>query len=71
MLEEIVLALEGPLSPMDCLERLDFCDFSGGCAIRELWDEIAKTVKGVLGKTTLEELARRAEAVKVEARYYI
>ncbi len=56
---EAVEAVEGKTTPVECLGDRDSCSKSGGCAAREVWSEVAAAVEGVLGETTLEELAGR------------
>src|SRR3990172_11603914 len=39
-MSEVILALEGSLSPIDCLEETSFCTRSGGCAQRWVWEAV-------------------------------
>jgi Rrf2 family cysteine metabolism transcriptional repressor len=53
---EIVNALEGPLSVVDCVDNPHGCDKTGRCATRVLWCELAGAMRDVLTKTSLQEL---------------
>jgi Rrf2 family transcriptional regulator, cysteine metabolism repressor len=56
---EIVNALEGPLSVVDCVDNPQGCDRTGRCATRVLWCELAGAMRDVLKKTSLQELLDR------------
>ena len=56
---EIVSALEGPLSFVDCVDEPQGCEKSGRCVTRTVWCEAAKAVREVLEKVTLQELLDR------------
>jgi len=58
---EIVDALEGPLSLVDCVDDPQGCETSGGCVNRTEWCEAAKAVRDVLKKISLQELLDREE----------
>jgi Rrf2 family transcriptional regulator, cysteine metabolism repressor len=53
---EIVSALEGPLSMVDCVDQMKGCKNSGKCAARFVWCELAVAIKGVLEGITLQDL---------------
>lgn len=56
---EIVEALEGPLSLVECVEKKDICERSENCVARELWCRIKKELTGLLDGITLKELIER------------
>ena len=58
---EIVDALEGPLSLVDCVDDPQGCEKSGRCVTRTVWCEAAKAVREVLKKISLQELLDREE----------
>ncbi len=64
---EAVEAVEGKTAPVECVGAGNSCAKSGGCAAREVWAEVAVAVEGVLGKTTLEELAQRQQRAPAPA----
>jgi len=67
---DVVSALEGRTCPVDCVERTDACPRSAQCAARDLWCEVGGAIDGVLGRLSLEELARRQKAKENAAAMY-
>jgi len=67
---EVIEALEGSLSPIDCLEDGSTCTRAGGCAQRSLWQEVRDATVAILERTTVAELAAR-ERPAVGGRYFI
>jgi Rrf2 family protein len=55
---EIVEALEGPMSVIDCVAQPASCDKSEACATRPLWIGLSKSITQALDAVTLEQLAR-------------
>lgn len=60
---EILQALEGRITLVDCVDQPNICDRKSGCATRELWVEIAELTMEYLRSKTLAELARRQEII--------
>lgn len=60
---EVVAALEGPIVPLDCLEESSQCSRSGGCAQREMWEEVRDAILRVLDNTSIGQLAARDRSV--------
>jgi Rrf2 family protein len=60
-LSEIIRILEGPTSPVECLDDSDRCDKIKSCAARDLWARMKEAVDNVLDSTTLKDLARLQE----------
>ena len=60
-LNEAVVALEGPLSPTLCSDELspEECQYSGTCAVREIWNLVTEATQRVLTETTFAQLAKR------------
>jgi len=56
---DVVQALEGSLSPVDCVDTPKLCPRARECAARELWVEMRDAINGVLGSRTLADLADR------------
>ena len=52
---EIVEALEGEVSPVDC----GGCPYSGACSSRGLWDEVGSSLESKLGDITLSDLIKK------------
>jgi len=55
---EIVLAFEGTLAPVVCVDDPDSCQRSSTCVTRELWAELKEALEEPLRSKTLEDLAR-------------
>jgi len=60
-------ALEGPVSPVDCLERPGECLMADECVTREVWEKLRQAMQDVLSAETLAGLVRR-HAANVAAR---
>jgi Rrf2 family cysteine metabolism transcriptional repressor len=56
---EIVDALEGPLSVVECIEEPVRCGKSGCCATRQVWCGLAASVRESLQRISLQELLDR------------
>ena len=69
-LSEVLLALEGNLSPIDCLGEDSPCTRSGGCPQRYVWEEVREATVQVLERTTIGDIAARERKPDV-SRYYI
>jgi len=72
-MEELVIALEGPPTLIDCLEDPAACHRVDFCATRDLWKEMTLSLRSLLKRTTLADLADRAKE-KIDAAgsmYYI
>ncbi len=72
-LSEVVLLLEGPIAPVECVDDPGICARSESCATRDIWGELKQAIDGVLESTTLQDLAerhRRKEQPKA-VMYYI
>ncbi len=55
-LKDIVTAVEGPLTYVDCVDDPDTCERSLGCCAREVWEKLRDAAEAVLEATTLETL---------------
>jgi len=58
-LDEIFEALEGPLSPVECVGDPSACERAEECVTRELWCDMARAMRDVLAGQTLEDLRVR------------
>ena len=56
---EILYALEGPLAPVECVDRPEVCSRSVNCGARDLWTELGGAMTGFLGSVTLDDLCER------------
>ena len=57
--ENVVRALDGPLSPMTCVADGDHppCAYEAGCKLKPLWSILHGSIQQVLERTTLEQVA--------------
>ena len=72
---EIIQALEGSLTPLECVDDPKICYRSGFCVTINLWSKLKKAMEDVLQKVSLEDLAKE-QREKIEQReeanmYYI
>ncbi len=67
---EIVLALEGSLDPIACLEDGSPCSQQGGCAQRSMWEDVRAATARVLEGTSIADLRDRSRS-PVGGRYQI
>ena len=58
-LREIVEALEGNLTPVECVMEETLCGQSGSCPTRCVWCELAETIKESLSGISLKDLVDR------------
>ena len=58
-LSEVIQLLEGPIAPVGCVNNPEAYPRSDFCAIRDIWDEVAKATYRVLESTTLQDLVER------------
>ena len=55
-LSEVLHALEGPLSLVDCVADPRVCRKSSRCATRRVWQELSGAIENVLDNATLQDL---------------
>jgi Rrf2 family cysteine metabolism transcriptional repressor len=60
-LAEVVIALEGPLSPVSCVEddMAHDCTFWQQCVVRDVWQRVTDATYRILQETTFDHLARQ------------
>jgi len=56
---DILHTLEGPLTPVECVDRPEVCSRSANCSARDLWTELGSVMTGFLGAVTIEDLCER------------
>ncbi|NLJ74610.1 MAG: Rrf2 family transcriptional regulator [Firmicutes bacterium] len=65
---DIIRVLEGPITPMECLDNGDgdgpYCGHSEQCVMRNLWKRLQDSMEEVLDNTTLESLRQDALRLK-------
>jgi Rrf2 family cysteine metabolism transcriptional repressor len=60
-LSEIIQVLEGPITPVECVENPGVCTRAPLCVARDVWTDLAKAMYGVLESTSLQDLVERQE----------
>ena len=58
-LYEIVTALEGPVSLVECVNSPEVCDRVDFCVTRDLWDEVSEKIDTTLTSKTLLDLVHK------------
>ena len=70
-LADIVLALEGPFSLLDCLDDVAACDLSDICSQRPVWTRVRAALDEVLRRVLLSELAADMQEARERPAYSI
>jgi Rrf2 family protein len=68
---EVIVALEGSILPIDCLDENSACSKGGGCAQRDMWQAVRDAILGVLDNTTIADLAERDRATSAGGARYV
>jgi len=68
---EVIVAMEGSVAPMRCVEATDACSLSSTCAQRELWKEVNEATQKILDSTTIGSLLDREASRLRKTMYYI
>lgn len=55
-LSQVVELLEGPITPVDCVDDPQACPRAKFCVTRDVWTELKGAIKGVLESKTLQDL---------------
>ncbi len=63
-LHEIIETLEGPISLTNCATDGEWCQRSGGCVTREIWEEVTDKIAAALRAVTLQEMCEREQATQ-------
>lgn len=71
-LTEVMVALEGSLAPMACVDDPDACTRTGGCVQREVWTRVRDATKEILDSVSIADLAEKERQYSHNGgRYYI
>ena len=64
-LAEAVIALEGPIAPVACVQDgvVDDCPYGDRCAVKGVWQEITDMTYRILDKTTFADLASKENEI--------
>jgi len=69
-LSEVIVALEGSLAPIACLDDPEGCRTTTTCSLKPVWQEVEAATVRVLESITIADIAERERASNV-ARYAI
>jgi len=58
-IKEIVRALEGPLTLVECIEKPNGCSKSQFCVARDVWKEVADRISQTLESMTLKDIVEK------------
>jgi Rrf2 family protein len=73
-LSDIIQAVEGPISPVSCIDNSKTCKRMRNCVTYDIWEKLKKAMFDVLDSITLEDMAKmQKEKLKREksGMYYI
>ena len=71
-LSEVMVALEGSLAPIACVDDPESCTKSGGCVQRDVWEQVRDATRAILENVTIGDLAEKErEFNRNGGRYYI
>ncbi len=63
-LGDVMRALEGPLSLVDCVQDPEVCEASHRCVTRGVWAEVGEAIENVLDNITLADLVKKHQKKK-------
>jgi Rrf2 family transcriptional regulator, cysteine metabolism repressor len=58
-LKDVIECLDGPLTPVDCVNCADACAMHEVCPTRDTWVELKEAIETVLERTTIRDLVER------------
>ncbi len=58
-LKEIVLALEGPLGLVECVDESKVCNRTNACVMRDIWQEVSDNFLDTLSSFSLADIAKK------------
>ncbi|MFW6180815.1 MAG: RrF2 family transcriptional regulator [Spirochaetota bacterium] len=70
-LGEIIRLLDGPLQPVSCGACGQEVDGGEPCAFREVWQQVAEAVAGVVDGATFQDILRRGGELRRRGSAYI
>ena len=71
-LSNVIVALEGSLAPMACVDDPESCTKEGGCVQRGVWERVRDATQEILDSVTIGDLAEKErENNRNGGRYYI
>jgi Rrf2 family protein len=71
-LTEVMVALEGSLAPIACVDDPEACSRTGGCVQREVWERVRDATVDILDSVSIADLAEKEREYSHNGgRYYI
>ena len=70
-LREVVTAVEGPISLVECVENASFCSRVDTCVTRDVWAEISAQILANLNAVTLQGLVEKQKSKTPTMTYVI
>ena len=71
-MSEVIVALEGSLAPIACVDDPDACTKDGGCVQREVWERVRDATEEILKSVSIADLAEKERQYSHNGgRYYI
>lgn len=61
---QIMEALDGTVSPVDCVDNADYCERRNNCVMLDVYRELKQANESVLGSTTLADLLGRSDKLQ-------
>ena len=55
-LDQVIQAVEGPITPVACVDDPQSCDRHDICVTRDIWEKLKEAMLGVLDSITLENM---------------
>ena len=65
---DVVRAVEGAVTLLDCVSEPDVCERSAGCAARGLWSKVSAAINATLREVTLADLREKETAASSSPR---
>jgi len=60
-LKDVIIAMEGTLSPTKCLDAPSTCSRVDHCVTRDIWNELKSNISNTLESITLEDMVSRQQ----------
>jgi Rrf2 family protein len=70
-LKDIIEAVEGSLSPVECVDNPALCDRNAECPTIDVWRNVRDAIDGVLSAATLESLVELQKKKEPSALQYV
>jgi Rrf2 family cysteine metabolism transcriptional repressor len=58
---DIIVAVEGSLAPVECVDDPDYCKKTATCSAHDVWVKVRESIEDVLRNTSLQSLTENQE----------